>query len=304
MAGKQSMSEVVHQGPEAQAGQAAMVEGKSASQARPVSGAEREQAGVPKSVWREYFESIIHVAIMYLFFTTFIALSVGVPTSSMENTILVGDKFLINRFIFAPGSEPFFLPKRAIRRGDIIVFKYPGDRDHPLRDRMNGITPYKDYFIKRVIGLPGDRIEVRGASVLVNGQALPEHRVSAEQGKDEKSPLDINSIPPRKSNEPYTVYYSSNTLAARADQPDQPSELMRYGVGQPFQIPEGYYFMMGDNRDNSADSRVWGLVSRDLVIGRALFIFWSYNASAASNGNFLVDFYQNSRWDRIGMMIK
>src|SRR5215213_7180053 len=119
--------------------------------------ADKSQPGPPKTIWREYFESAIYTAIMFVFFITFIGRTVGVPTGSMQNTINIGDYFLINKFIFAPGSHPFFLPQREIRRGDIIVFKYPGDHDNPDRDRMSNppVTPFKDYFIKRVIGLPG-----------------------------------------------------------------------------------------------------------------------------------------------------
>src|SRR5437764_5804305 len=144
--------------------------------------AKAAKPGPPKTVWREYFESAIYTAIMFIFFITFIGRTVGVPSGSMLNTINIGDHFLINKFIFAPGSHPFFLPQREIRRGDIIVFKYPGDKYNPGRDRDSGVTPYKDYFIKRVIGLPGETIEVRGANVLINGQPLPEHRVTTRQG--------------------------------------------------------------------------------------------------------------------------
>src|SRR3954469_8409420 len=90
-----------------------------------------ETLGPPKSIWREYFESAIYTAIMFVFFITFIGRTVGVPTGSMQNTIYVGDYFLIDKFIFAPGSHPFFLPQRDIRRGDIVIFKYPGDKYNP-----------------------------------------------------------------------------------------------------------------------------------------------------------------------------
>src|SRR4051812_33566694 len=160
----------------------------------------QEQPGPPKSIWREYFESAIYTAIMFVFFITFIGRTVGVPTGSMLNTILIGDHFLINKFIFAPGSHPFFLPQREIKRGDIIVFKYPGDSYNEGRDAASKVTPYKDYFIKRVIGLPGETIEVRGAEVLIDGKALPEHRVTAGTGANDKAPLDIINEPPRASN--------------------------------------------------------------------------------------------------------
>ena len=260
-------------------------------------------AGSPKTIWREYFESGIYTAIMFVFFITFIGRTVGVPTGSMQNTINIGDHFLINKFIFAPGSHPFFLPKREIRRGDIIVFKYPGDNDNPGRDAASGVTPYSDYFIKRVIGLPGETIEIRGATVLINNQPLPEHRVQATPGINNKADLEIESTPPRQSNEPYTVYYNEKTLTASAENPEEPPDIFHYGVGKAFVIPPDNYFVMGDNRDDSADSRAWGTVPVDLVIGRALFVFWSKDESKPLN-NFLIDFFKNTRWGRTGTMIK
>jgi signal peptidase I len=243
---------------------------------------------------------------MFVFFITFIGRTVGVPTGSMQNTIYIGDHFLINKFIFAPGSSPFFLPKREIRRGDIIVFKYPGDRDNPGRDELSvpPVTPYSDYFIKRVIGLPGETIEVRGALVLINDQPLPEHRVKAEPGINAKAPLVITEETPRRPNEPYTVYYSAKTLAGlETGAVEKPPEIFHYAVEKPYKIPEGHYFVMGDNREDSADSRAWGPVAGDLVIGRALFVFWSKDESKEPR-NLLIDFFTNTRWGRTGTMIK
>ncbi len=260
------------------------------------------QPGPPKTVWREYFESIIVTVLMFLFFTTFIGRTVAVPTGSMQNTILIGDHFLINKFIFAPGAPVFFLPQREIRRGYIVVFKYPGDRDHPGMDESLGVKPYRDYYIKRVIGLPGDKIEVRGASVLINDRALPEHRVAADQGLSMKAPLIIRDVPP-KTNEPYTVFYKPETLLSLGGVA-QDTAYFKYGVGAPVTVPNDSYFMMGDNRDNSADARVWGFVRRDLIIGRALFVFWSYDDSAPAGGNLLFDFFRNTRWRRTFTWIK
>ena len=264
--------------------------------------AKPSKAGPPKSVWREYFESAIYTAIMFVFFITFIGRAVGVPTGSMENTINIGDHFLIDKFIFAPGSHPFFLPQREIRRGDIIVFKYPGDRYNPGRDEASKVTPYKDYFIKRVIGLPGETIEVRGANVYINNQLLPEHRVTTRQGINDKAALEIMNVPPR-GQEPYTVYYSERTMGSPPDISEKPPDIFHFAVEKPYTIPPNNYFVMGDNRDDSADSRAWGTVQADLVIGRALFVFWSYDESKPS-GNFFLDFFRNTRWRRTGTMIK
>lgn len=270
---------------------------------RPPETERKIQQGPPKTIWREYFESAIYTAIMFVFFITFIGRTVGVPTGSMQNTIYIGDHFLINKFIFAPGSHPFFLPQRDIKRGDIIVFKYPGDRDNPDRDKMSGVTPYTDYFIKRVIGLPGETIELRGADVLINDQLLPEHRISAEPGVNSKAPLTIENNPPRQQNEPYSVYYSQKTLADTPNNLEKPPDIFHYAIEKPYVIPANHYFVMGDNRDDSADSRAWGPVAAELVVGRALFVFWSKDESKTPN-NLLIDFFLHSRWSRTGAMIK
>lgn len=257
--------------------------------------------GPPKSAWREYFESIIITVLMFLFFITFIGRTVAVPTGSMQDTIMIGDHFLINKFIFAPGPPLPFLPQREIRRGDIVVFKYPGDRDHPGLDARYHVTPYRDYYIKRVIGLPGETVEVRGANVYVNDKPLVERRVVARQGESEKESLRILETPP-KNGEPYTVFYSPDTLAA-AGSTTVDTNYFKYGVGSPIKVPDDSYFMMGDNRDNSADGRVWGFVRRDLIIGRALFVFWS-NDESKPQGSFFLDFFRNTRWNRTFTWIK
>src|SRR4051812_21912462 len=123
----------------------------------------------PRGLLREYAESGAVVIIMAFFFMTFVAQSAVVPSASMENTIFVGDHFLVNKFIFGPGPALPVLPQREVRRGDIVVFKFPG----PSNPR-EGIVQYKTLFIKRVIGLPGETIQVKGANVLVDGRALPE----------------------------------------------------------------------------------------------------------------------------------
>src|SRR5688572_32462580 len=121
-------------------------------------GGDDESQGPPRGLFREYFESAAVVLVMAMFFMTFVAQAAEVPSASMENTVYVGDRFLINKFVFAPGPTLPFLPQREIRRGDIVVFKYPA-KSVPSEN----IVQYKTLFIKRVIGLPGETIEVRGA---------------------------------------------------------------------------------------------------------------------------------------------
>src|SRR5882762_7429180 len=167
---------------------------------------EVEPAGPPRSVIREYFESAVVTVIMALFGMTFIVQAVKVPTGSMQNTIVVGDHLLVNKFIFAPGPRLPLLPQREIRRGDIIVFKYPGNPNDPERDRQEDNIPFKVNYVKRVIGLPGDKVEVKGLGVFVNGQPLPEHVMVVENVSD-KGPLKIIEDTPRQGNELYDVYY-------------------------------------------------------------------------------------------------
>src|SRR6266550_6553584 len=168
---------------------------------------ETKPKGPPKSLWREYFESAVVTVIMALFGMTFIVQAVKVPTGSMENTITIGDHLLVNKFIFAPGESLPFLPQREIRRGDIIVFKYPGNRYDPKRDyERPDNKPILTNYVKRVIGLPGDRIRIEGRNVIVNGQIIPEHRIEAID-HNRKDPLEIVNSPPRKPGEMYDVYY-------------------------------------------------------------------------------------------------
>ncbi|HEY0004887.1 MAG TPA: signal peptidase I [Pyrinomonadaceae bacterium] len=271
---------------------------------------ERKTQGPPKSVWREYFESAVVTVIMALFGMTFIVQAVKVPTGSMQNTINIGDHLLVNKFIFAAGPPLPFLPQRQIRRGDIIVFKYPGNNYEPWRDqeRENNTTPYKTNYVKRVIGLPGDRIEIRGTRVIVNGQPLPERIVIADdacQGAPPKAachdaPLKMVDDSATVAGTSYTVFYNSG-----AHDPEEQFPAFKHEAKGPIlTVPADSYFVMGDNRDNSEDSRWWGFVRRDLIIGRAMFVYWSYDESASKDGNPLSLFFQNTRWKRTGTMVK
>jgi len=268
---------------------------------------ETKPKGPPKSVWREYFESAVVTVIMALFGMTFIVQAVKVPTGSMQNTIMIGDHLLVNKFIFAPGESAPFLPQREIRRGDIIVFKYPGNRYDPKRDDRPDNRPITTNYVKRVIGLPGDHIRIEGRNVIVNEQPLPEHRIEAADKNDNKSPLVVGTDPPRKSGETYNVYYRPGS---GDEQSSEAYEAFKHeGNGRELVVPQNKYFVMGDNRENSEDSRYWGFVPRDLVIGRAMFVYWSYDESAPHSDapfpfNVISDFIGNTRWSRTGTLVK
>ena len=263
-------------------------------------GAEETPKGPPRSLWREYFESGAVVLVMAMFFMTFVAQAAEVPSASMENTVYVGDRFLVNKFIFAPGPQLPFLPQREIRRGDIIVFKYPA-QSIPAEN----IVQYKTLFIKRVVGLPGETIEIKGRDVYIDGRLLPEYRVETSDcglGNDKAELRNLTAEKP-KADESYTVYYRNSRACGESRYgPDAVN-----GVRRPYRIPEGHYFMMGDNRDNSRDSRYWGPVARDLIVGRAMFVIWSSDLSAqprAGVSGFVKDFFERSRWGRIGTFLR
>ncbi|MDQ3321382.1 MAG: signal peptidase I [Acidobacteriota bacterium] len=259
--------------------------------------------GPPKGVFREYFESFVVTLVMAIFGMTFILQAVTVPTGSMQNTILIGDYLLVNKFIFAPGGNPLpFLPQREIARGDVIVFKYPGFRDNPGRDRARGIVPYQINYVKRVIGLPGEEVEFRNNQVFINGQLLPEHRIVGDSDDDD-SALETTEIEPRQPDAKYDVYYSENTMKPVNQGVNLNRADYNFGVrGKTVRVPEDSYFVMGDARDNSEDSRFWGFVHRDLVIGRAMFVYWSCDRSAS--GGSMLGCITNPRLDRIGKLIK
>ena len=213
-----------------------------------------------KSTVREYFESIVIAVILALFVRTFVVQAFKIPTGSMENNLLIGDHLLVNKFVFGPAPtaiERALLPVKDIRRGDIVVFKYPEDPD---RD-----------FIKRIIGLPGDKIQMKDGILNINGQPVKRERVAPyfyeENTRAETYTQYIETLPNG---------YRHNILEISDDQ-----EFDNTGV---FNVPPGTYFMMGDNRDNSADSRDpqsgVGYVPAENIVGRAEFIFFSTDGSA------------------------
>jgi len=207
----------------------------------------------------EYMESLLVTVILALFGTSFVVQAFKIPSSSMERTLLIGDHLLVNKFIFGGTGAWYerFLPYRPLQRGDIIVFKYPyADHQH---------------FVKRVIGLPGDRLKLVDQQVYINGKTLNEPYVvhDAAAGYD---PLNF-SFPP-----------VGNPLYSSPAEPEWARDIRKYIKGDELIVPPGKYFAMGDNRDHSLDSRYWGFVDRDAIMGRPFLIYWSVDATSADYG--------------------
>jgi len=268
--------------------------------------AKDKPTGPPKSAVREYFESFVVTLVMAIFGMTFILQAVTVPTGSMQNTILVGDYLLVNKFIFTPGGyELPFLPQREIERGDIIVFKYPGNKVHPEADSSRHLVPYQINYVKRVIGLPGETVEFRDNQVFINGQLLPEHRMIGDPPTpgDNQSALITKEFEQRQPGEQYTVYYDQQNVDAVKSGQHLSQRGREFGVaGKTMVVPQNSFFVMGDSRDNSEDSRYWGFVPRELIIGRAMFVYWSCDRGA-SNGDFF-GCITHPRLSRIGHFVK
>ena len=262
--------------------------------------AEPKPIGPPKSIFREYFESFVVTLVMAIFGMTFVLQAVTVPTGSMQNTILIGDYLLVNKFIFAPGGKPLpFFPQREIERGDIIVFKYPCNKVNPAGDKAHGIIPYQVNYVKRVIGLPGDTVEFRNNQVFINDQLLQENRLVSPNPYVETE-AKTEQFEPINPDAKYTVMYSKDSME-EAQRGKVDTRGMNFGIaGKPMKVPDDSYFVMGDNRNNSEDSRYWGFVSRDLVIGRAMFVYWSCDRGSGSIFSCLT----HPRLNRIGTLIK
>ena len=210
--------------------------------------AAKPEAG-KKSQLRDWTEALIVAAILALIIRTFVVQAFKIPSGSMEDTLLIGDHLLVNKFIYGtqlPFSDDPVLAIRQPERGDIIVFEFPEDKDKSYFKRRD--------FIKRVVGLPGDTIEIRNKNVFVNGERYMT---------------------------PEAVYKDGNLTAGPRD--NMP----------PVTVPDDNYFVMGDNRDRSYDSRFWRFVDRSAIKGLAFIKYWSWDSE-----KFM------PRWGRIGRMIE
>ena len=232
------------------------------------------KSDIPRGVIAEWTVTIV----LLLFGTTTLVQAFVIPTGSMEDTLLIGDHLLVDKLAYAPPGPAtrHLLPYEDVHRGDIIVFRYPMD--------------IRQTFVKRVIGVPGDHIHLVNKRVFLNGHAL---------------------------DEPYKYNKTEYIDSYRDNFPGEPNpglyeparDMLQNNVeNHEVVVPPGHYFAMGDNRDSSLDSRYWGFVPRENIIGKPLIIYWSYNASTEALSNpaigidHLVDlvehFFTKTRWRR------
>jgi len=231
----------------------------------------KEKKKKEKSVFREYFELIVETAVFVFFVMTFVVQAFQIPTGSMEPTLLIGDFLLVNKLIYAHTVFPFektILPLKKVERYDIIVFKYPEDLS-------------KDY-VKRVIALEGEKLEIKGNQVYINDQPIRE-----------KYKVHIYSQSPSENR----FYRYDGDIRDK------------YG---PIFVPPGFCFVMGDNRDNSQDSRYWGFLPLGNIKGKPWIIYFSYKAekdayqktSLRDRLKMFADFIPKARWRRLLKIIK
>jgi signal peptidase I len=205
----------------------------------------KKEKSAKKSVYREYLEALAYAIILALIIRAFVVQAFKIPSGSMIPTLQIGDHILVSKFIYGiriPFTDKKVFEFKKPKRGEVIVFEYPGDEE---RD-----------FIKRVIGLPGETVEIKNKEVFIDGESIKES---------------------------YAIFNRHNILGHTG------SSGNNYG---PVKIPPHHLFMMGDNRDNSMDSRFWGFLDEKKVKGKAFIIYWSWDR----NDHWV-------RWRRIGKLL-
>lgn len=252
-----------------------------------VSKDKKEKQGQKKEgALRENVEMILEVLVLVFFINAFLLQSFGIPTPSMEDNMLVGDHLLVDKVAYSKSLgavDRIVFPQLKIKRGMIVVFKSPPEVKALNLDRLT--------YVKRVIGLPGELIMIFKNQVFINGTPIEEPYTFIRG--DERVPTDF---PPE-----------SPVLWWDEFPPEFRNSLVHTEMGMAFKIPEGHYFCMGDNRNLSADSRIWGPVPADYIIGKPWRIYWSFAASTEyflNEGffkrlvNTVVHFFSQTRWNR------
>lgn len=252
---------------------------------------ENAQAEKPRETTVEFLASLAAVLVTGLFIITFIVQAFEIPSSSMENTLLIGDHVFVNREQFAPPTRWLgpILPYRDIHRQDIVVFLSPAEP---------GL-----YVVKRIIGAPGDRIHLQDGAVYRNGEKLDEPYVIHQAGGENYNPYRDNfpSVLPSEY---------SNVV------PEWQLSMKQYIQGDDLVVPPDHYFAMGDNRDVSYDSRYWGFIPRENVIGRPMFIYWSFltppdqylqkglGQRLSFVAHVVIHFFDETRWRRTFRIVR
>jgi signal peptidase I len=239
----------------------------------------------------ETVRSLLIVLIGVFCIRTFVAEATVIPTGSMENTILIGDHVFLNKLLYGPQlpyTDVRFPRIAPIHHGDIVAFHYP-------------VNP-SQMFVKRVIGVGGDVVRIADKKVYVNGKRLNEPYARFQSGA--VLPLCVNFPPPLREINDMPAVWGLNPKWAR--------EMPHYVHKDGLHVPKGYLFVMGDNRDDSLDSRFWGFVPLQNVVGEPLFVYWSYNAPSKEwlddslrdrlkfDASILWNFFTKTRWSRMG----
>lgn len=224
--------------------------------------------------------------LLLLFGSTTLVQAYVIPTGSMEDTLLVGDHVLVDKLAYSPAGpiSKHLLPYQEVKRGDIIVFRRPDE--------------IKTTLVKRVIGVPGDRVHLENKRLFINGVPMRERYKMLKT--------------------PYYDSYRDSFPAAEPNFLERPANLVEmlghHIANRELVVPAGHYFAMGDNRDHSLDSRYWGLVPRENIIGKPLLIYWSYDTTTARLSGALIDpehiadlamnFFTKTRWERTFRLIR
>ena len=241
----------------------------------------------------EAVASICSVLVVGLFILTFLGQNFVIPSGSMENTLLVGDHLVVDRITLAPPAAWMPLVQyREPKRGDIVVFLKPVADADPVDG-----SPVYPFLVKRLVGIPGDHIHLRDGVVILNGVAQAQPHAQPTTPDNHTDFLDeFPSVPP----------YPQPGATPEAWAVDFPNHIENGDLV----IPPGHYFMMGDNRHNSLDSRYWGFVPRENIVGRPLFNYWSFitpedqyekpgiGNSVAWMGHVVLHFISDTRWKR------
>jgi signal peptidase I len=245
----------------------------------------------PKETPVEFLSSLAAVLVTGLFIITFVVQAFEIPSSSMENTLLIGDHVFVNRIQFAPKSSWIgpLLPYREVHHGDIVVFLHPDPAQAGI------------YVVKRIIGVPGDRIHLRNGVVYRNAVALDEPYIDHDADSFDPYRNEFPSVPPEEN-----PNISADWLTY------EPT----YVQGGDLVVPPGHYFAMGDHRGVSLDSRYWGFIPQENIIGRPMFIYWSFETPADQYrktgwgervlffGKVVLHFFDKTRWKRTLQVVK